>query len=139
VLFGTSTGPRNNKIVGWVRNLANRWLKSHDRKDHDTELSSLFGLFYNLVRAQISPEIVEDFERTIREANLPRIDFHGNNEFTIPFDCPLRFSGYEMAPPEGYAAIDYVKEKFMTTNISKAVHGVFIGTLYKTNRKVTWG
>jgi hypothetical protein len=110
VLFGTSTGPRNNKIVGWVRNLANRWMKSPDRKDHDTELSSLFGLFYSLVRAQISPEIVEDFERTIRDANLPRIDFHGNNEFIIPFDCPLRFSGYEMAPPEGYAAIDYLKE-----------------------------
>jgi hypothetical protein len=110
VLFGTSTGPRNNKVVGWVRNLSNRWLKSPDRKDHDTELSSLFGLFYNLVRTQVSPQIVGDFEKTIEKANLPRIDFHGNSEFTIPFKSPLRFSGYQMAPPEGYAAIDYLKE-----------------------------
>jgi hypothetical protein len=109
-LFGTSTGPRNNKIVGWVRNLSNQWLKAFDRNDHDTELSSLFGLFYSLAQTQISPEIIKDFEKTIEKANLPRIDFHGNSEFSIPFNSPLRFSGYEMAPPEGYAAIDYLKE-----------------------------
>jgi len=83
-------------------------MKSPDRKDHDTELSSLFGLIYSLVRAQMSPKIVKDFERTIREANLLRIDFHSNNEFTLPFHCPLHFSGYEMAPHEGYAVIDYL-------------------------------
>jgi hypothetical protein len=111
VLFGTSTGPRNNRIVGWVRNLAkNRWSKSPDRNEHDTELSSLFGLFYSLVKTQLSPEIVGDFERSIEGSNLPRIDFHGNSEFTLPFDPPLRFSAYTMAPPEGYVAIDYVKE-----------------------------
>lgn len=110
VLFGTSTGPRNNKVVGWVRNLSDRWLKAVDRNEHDTELSSLFGLFYSLVQTQVSPEIVGDFEKTIEKANLPRIDFHGNSEFSIPFNPPVRFSGYEMAPPEGYAAIDYLKE-----------------------------
>ena len=110
VLFGTSTGPRNNRIVGWVRNLSNRWLNAPDRNKHDTELSSLFGLFYALVRTQIAPQIIDDFETTINQANLPRIDFHGNSEFTIPFEPPLRFSGYEMAPPEEYAAINYVKK-----------------------------
>jgi hypothetical protein len=126
VLFGTSTGPRNNKIVGWVRNLADRWLKASDRNDHDTELSSLFGLFYSLVQTQVSPQIVQDFEETIEKANLPRIDFHGNSEFTIPFKTPLRFSGYEMAPPEGYAAIDYLKEIHDDKHFKGCPWGVYL-------------
>ena len=109
-MFGTSTGPRNNRIVGWVRNLSNRWLKSPDRNEHDTELSSLFGLFYSLVKTQLSSKIIDDFEKSIERSNLPRIDFHSNSEFTLPFHPPLHFSGYKMAPPEGYAVIDDVKE-----------------------------
>lgn len=125
VLFGTSTGPRHNKIVGWVRNLEDRWLKSTDRNQHDTELSSLFGLFYSLVRAQISPDIVNCFENTIQGSNLPRIDFCGNNEFTIPFDLPLHFSAYEMAPPEGYAAVDYIKEIHSDKHFEGCPWGVY--------------
>jgi len=102
---GVSIGSRQNKLFGWVRNL----LKAHpDTKQHESNISSLFGVFYALLRSQV-PWLTNQYENVITQSGMPRLDQTGQFQFTIPFFRPLIFRGYPLAPPEGYLSQNYSK------------------------------
>jgi len=48
---GVSEGSRHAQLFGWVRNLKSKYRQAADRYTHEQEISSLFGLFYSLLRS----------------------------------------------------------------------------------------
>lgn len=107
---GVTEGARNTSLFGWARNLTTKYRKILDRHDHDQNISSLFGLFYALLRGQL-PWLATEYEQVISSAQLPRLDINQLQQFTIPFpNHPITFNGYPLSPPEGYIATDFCKE-----------------------------
>jgi hypothetical protein len=107
---GVSTGPRSAQMFGWVRNLKKRFLKG-DRNDHDANISSLFGLFYALIRSRVSP-VANHFEDVMSSSGLPPLDPTRSECFRLPLrpGHSVSFNGYPLAPPEGYIAVDFTKQ-----------------------------
>ena len=72
---GVTEGLRNARLFGWARNLTTKYHKILDRRDHDQNISSLFGLFYVLLRGQL-PWLASEYEHTISSTQLPRLDIN---------------------------------------------------------------
>ena len=60
-------------MFGWVRNLKKRYPNASDQDEHEQNISSLFGLFYALLRKQV-PWIAEKFEKVMLESGMPQLD-----------------------------------------------------------------
>jgi hypothetical protein len=105
-----SPGPRSAQMFGWVRNLKKRFLKG-DRIDHDNNISSLFGLFYALIRSR-APSIANQYEAVMSSSGLPALDPTQSESFRLPLrpGHSVSFNGYPLAPPEGYIAVDFTKQ-----------------------------
>jgi len=123
---GVSDGARNARQFGWVLNLIDKFKKAFDFNDHEQNISSLFGIFYALLRSQI-PWLAEEYENAMSSINLPRLDQTQLEQFTIPFanTPPITFQGYPLAPPEGYIAIDFCKEIHKDTHWYKCPWGSY--------------
>ena len=81
-----------------------------DQDEHEQNISSLFGLFYALLRKQV-PWIAEKFEKVMLESGMPRLDKNDLQQFSLPFtDHPVTFEGHPLTPPEGYMAINFMKD-----------------------------
>jgi hypothetical protein len=137
VLFGTSTGPRNNKIIGWVRNLGNRWLKSHDRKNYDTELSSLSASSTLLFEPKSHPKLSKTSSKLFKKPIYLVSTFMATMSSQFPSTLHFVFLGMKW-PHLKVMLRSTISKKFTMTNILKAVYGVFIGILHETNHKITW-
>jgi hypothetical protein len=105
---GVSTGSRSARLFGWVRNLFNRFKKAPDAQKHDSEISSLFGIFYALLRAQV-PFITDIYEKIMSESEIPRLDKYSTKQIVLPIGDNITFTGHPLAPPEGYIAVNYSK------------------------------
>ena len=45
------------------------------------------------------------------ESGMPRLDKNNLQQFSLPFtDYPVTFEGHPLAPPEGYMAINFMKD-----------------------------
>ena len=123
---GVTGGSRSGGFFGWARNLKEKFKNAvdkldHDQRiatnhqvleghDHDQAISSLFGIFYALLRSQV-PWLTGQYESVISPTHLPRLDPNNFGQFTVPLPRnPVTFRGYPLAPPEGYIAIDFVKQ-----------------------------
>jgi hypothetical protein len=108
---GVSPGSRHAKLFGWVRNLQGRHRKeNNETKKHDINISSLFGFFYALVRAQV-PNLTDTFETIIKESGIVKLDKYNAQQFTLPFNNDvLTFSQSPLAPPEGYLSVNFMKQ-----------------------------
>ena len=63
---GVSPGPRHARLFGWVRNLRGRHRKeNNETKQHDINISSLFGFFYALVRARV-PTLTDAYKAVMK-------------------------------------------------------------------------
>ena len=69
---GVTEGPRHARLFGWARNLKSNFRNAPDRFNHDQNLSSLFGLFYALLRGQL-PWLATEYESVMSPAHLPRL------------------------------------------------------------------
>jgi hypothetical protein len=69
-------------------------------------------LFYSLVCTR-APWLAEQFEAILNKSNLPRLTQRHSREFSVPIgngeDDFITFRGYDLAPPEGYIAVDSAK------------------------------
>jgi hypothetical protein len=114
-IIGASSGRREKEAFGWVANLLSKvYARSDERDTNDSSLCSLFGLFYALARARLPSDIIEAIENTVESAKLPRMDYEGKGEFTIPLGSlpsqrSVAFSLYPLSPPGGYIGVDYLK------------------------------
>ena len=81
-----------------------------DCHQHDQEVASLFELFYELLRGQLS-WLAAIFENVMSSVQLPRLNSNQLNEFSFPIgNTSITFNNYPLAPLEGYMAINYVKQ-----------------------------
>ena len=109
---GVSSGERSKSLFGWVRNLRMGKRSIVDLMDHQYDITSLFGLFYGLIRGRI-PFFSDSFEEAIEESGIPRLDPVNTAQFTLPFtDENITFSANPLAPPEGY----------ISRNFSRGIH-----------------
>ena len=71
---------------------------------------------------------------------MPRLDKNNMQQFSLPFtDHPVTFEGHPLAPPEGYVAINFMKDIHRDNlGIGMDVPGVFIGLCYAIKCKVLW-
>jgi hypothetical protein len=106
---GVSDGARSRRLFGWVRNLLSRYRNASDAAEHEQQISSLFGFFYELVRGQIR-WVAEQYEAVMSSVGLPQLDKNNLGIFTLPFSNPVTFKGYPLAPPEGYIAMNFCKQ-----------------------------
>ena len=107
---GISEGQRNARMFGWVRNLKQQYRNAPDQDIHEQDISSLFGLFYALLQKQV-PWVAQIFEDVMLESGMPRLDQNDLQQFTLPLaDHPVTFKGHPLAPPEGYLAVNFMKD-----------------------------
>ena len=105
---GVSTGARSASLFGWVRNLFKRFQEASDKQQHEYNISSLFGIFYALLRAQV-PFITDIYEDIMAKSEMPRLDQYSAQQFTLPIGNNITFIGHPLAPPEGYISNNYYK------------------------------
>ena len=122
---GIGEGQRNARMFGWVRNLKKRYRNASDQDEHEQNISSLFELFYALLHKQV-PWIVEKFEKVMLESGMPRLDKNNMQQFSLPFtDHPVIFEGHPLTPPEGYMAINFMKDIHRDRHWDRCPWGVY--------------
>ena len=110
--IGYTSGARSSPQLGWARNLLRK-------KDDATvtrlmyESSSVFALFWNLIRNQLPEEVNSDFEGWLHNNQMLRMDTKGaqdtaQGEYTVEYGTDkFTFHGFDMPPPSGLIATNY--------------------------------
>lgn len=112
--IGYTAGSRSDPKLGWARNLLG--------KQPDTavnrmmyESSSVFALFWNILRQQLPEEITEDFDKWLGDNDMVRMDTKGSQDtaegmYTVQYgDEKYEFHGVEMPPPSGVFGTNYTR------------------------------
>ena len=93
------------------------------------ESSSVFALFWNILRNQLPEDINKDFEEWLQGKQMVRMDTKGSQDvtqgmYTVRYsDETYKFHGVEMPPPSGVFGTNYTR--FVA--IEYAVHMPNIG------------
>ncbi|TFY58816.1 hypothetical protein EVJ58_g6174, partial [Rhodofomes roseus] len=119
VLVGYSAGSRSSPAFDYSRNIEAKKLSEEFVRSHHMAVSSSFSLFYQLMRANLPNEVLEDYEEYIAKHGFPRMDARG----AIPVDdegCgdyyvkkggkTFTFHGAKLAPPAGVAGVNYARQ-----------------------------
>ena len=112
--IGYTSGARSDPQLGWARNLLG--------KQADTavtrlmyESSSVFALFWNLLRNQMPEEVIGDFDEWLNRHEMVRMDTLGSQDsaegtYTVGHgDMKFEFHGVEMPPPSGVIGTNYTR------------------------------
>jgi hypothetical protein len=112
--IGYTCGARSDPELGWARNLLGK--PSDEAVTRMMyESSSVFALFWNMVRNQLPEEIVNDFDAWLKEHEMVRMDTKGSQEsaqgmYTVELgDMKFEFHGVEMPPPSGVFGTNYTR------------------------------
>ena len=79
------------------------------------ESSSVFALFWNILRNQLPKEINEDFEAWLQGAQMVRMDTMGSQDstqgtYTVKYgEDKFEFHGVDMPPPSGAFGTNYTR------------------------------
>ena len=77
------------------------------------ESSSVFALFWNILRNQLPDEIMDDFQAWLENNRMVRMDAGGaqdvqHGEYTVKYkDDEFVFHGVELPPPSGVFGTNY--------------------------------
>lgn len=114
-MIGLSAGARNKPCFHWVRNL----LRKHSQEvidEFDAKQCSSFAFFWNLLRHRLPLKILEDFDKWMADAMLPRMtpewkelsEKKGSYSINLP-DRSFTFNNVQLAPPAGVMAHNYAR------------------------------
>jgi len=112
--IGYTAGSRSNPSLGWARNLEGKKTEAAVTK-LTFESSSVFALFWNILRQQLPEEIIEDFNAWLKEHEMVRMDTSGSQDrtegmYTVEYgDLKFEFHGVEMPPPSGVFGTNYTR------------------------------
>ncbi|KAJ3913467.1 hypothetical protein F5877DRAFT_71543 [Lentinula edodes] len=101
-----SAGAISRPAFNWVQNLTKK-IPDDEKQGIRYEASSVFAVFWNLVRAHAPREVIDDLEEFVIRSGIYRMDEHvhgggGEKKYTVPVNgAELTFSGADMAPPSG--------------------------------------
>jgi len=79
------------------------------------ESSSVFALFWNILRKQLPQEINDDFEGWLQQTDIPRMNAmgaqsSGKGMYTVGYgDVKFEFHGVDMPPPSGVFGTNYAR------------------------------
>ena len=73
VQYGQNAGPRHLRFFGYVRNIKARRMQETDRIRKDRNLLGVFGLVWNLLRANLPEPTITACEDAMDRAGLPRM------------------------------------------------------------------
>lgn len=112
--IGYTAGARNDPKLGWARNLLRK--QSGEAVSKTVyESSSVFALFWNLIRNQLPEEINGDFEKWLKENQMVRMDTMGSQDATkgvYSVKCgedTFHFNGVDLPPPSGMFGVNYTR------------------------------
>ncbi|KAJ3875338.1 hypothetical protein F5051DRAFT_333991 [Lentinula edodes] len=116
VISGWSAGAISRPAFNWVQNLTKK-IPDDEKRGIRYEASSVFAVFWNLVRAHAPREVIDDLEEFVIKSGIYRMDEHvhgggGEKKYTVPVNgVELTFSGADMAPPSGVFARNYASDR----------------------------
>ena len=116
VQMGYSAGARSKPSFGWVRNLERKnELTPEFLASVDYQTSCLFALAWNICRAQLPKEVMDEWVQWIESTQLPRMDAgvhmagtHGDYQIHIG-EHTTTFHNAELAPPTGLLNQNYAR------------------------------
>jgi hypothetical protein len=112
--IGYTSGARNNPQLGWARNLLTKQTETTVSRLM-YESSSVFALFWNILRQQLPDEVNLDFEKWLKENDMVRMDTKGSQDtekgvYTVKYgDDVFEFHGVDMPPPSGVFGTNYTR------------------------------
>ena len=113
--MGYTAGARNHPLFDWTKNLKSKKHDPDDLKDINFEISSVFALFWALLRVHLPQEVLRGFEDYLADNDMCRMDAdekRGNveGEYMVQWgDQRVEFGGVELAPPAGVAGCNYAR------------------------------
>jgi hypothetical protein len=119
---GYTGGQLNKWNVDYARNHCASVPES-ERSRSNLALAHVCGLLYKMCENSLPAPIIDDFERIIRENNLPRLDdgqlgvsasrqLGGSTGQVYSIELPsaiYKLTGQQWAPPSAVAAMDYFR------------------------------
>jgi hypothetical protein len=113
-MVGYSAGSRNAPSFDWVKNLL-RDPSPEEFYALNYDTSSVFALFWNMLRNTIPPFIINNTIECFDRMKIHRMDSNerlptGRGKYTVTVDdIQVDFHNAELAPPRGVMAINYVR------------------------------
>jgi hypothetical protein len=105
----------------WVKNLLSKKLTPKQVQSLDYQTSSAFAIFWNLCRAWLPAEIIEDITQYMGKTKIPSMDASRSlssrtGAYTVIADgAKFEFSNVDLAPLTGVMARNYSRCDFNLT------------------------
>ena len=112
--IGYTSGARSNPQLGWARNLLGRHTEVAVSQ-FMYNYSSVFALFWNIIRNQLPEEINSDFKTWLQANGMVRMNTMGSQDDTKGVysvkcgDDAYEFHGVDMPPPSGVFGVNYTR------------------------------
>lgn len=118
--MGLSAGSLSHSLLGWVRNIRKDKKNVARHQEININASSAFAIFWNLIRATLLDDIVDDFDAWLQEIG-PKYRMDGDGEMGTgggrgKFHIKLgeekpwyEFNNAHLAPPAGVMADNYCR------------------------------
>ncbi|KAI1136383.1 hypothetical protein F5Y05DRAFT_420136 [Hypoxylon sp. FL0543] len=117
VHFGYTCGSRHQPQIQLAACCVR--LSTKEKREREDRLNrnaqGMAGLVWNLMKSRLPPEIIADYNDTIRKNDFPRMDMMRDDE-TFTFEVHGRKvtfetgeNGLELPPPSGLSAINYAR------------------------------
>ena len=112
--IGYTSGARSSPQLGWARHLLSKQTEATAGRLM-YESSSIFALFWNILRNQLPGEVNADFEAWLKETEMVRMDTMGSQDstqgvYTVKYGKDIfEFHGVDMPPPYGVFGTNYAR------------------------------
>jgi hypothetical protein len=112
--IGYTAGARSSPQLGWARNLLSKQAEETASRLM-YESSSVFALFWNILRNQLPGEVNHSFEEWLEKTQIVRMDTMGSQDstegaYTVKYgEDVYEFHGVDMPPPSGVFGTNYTR------------------------------
>jgi len=124
-MIGYSAGSRSKPQFDWVKNLLSHNLTEEYKTRLDYESSSVFAVFWNMLRNRVPSAIIDDTTNFFNSIGIYRMDAgkrlpstKGTYMLEID-DTPIEFHGVELAPPTGVFGVNYSRYLLLHINLNQ--------------------
>ena len=118
VCEGYTPGSRSDPWWDWARNILSKKHSPEFINGQSMAMSSVFALFYQLMRAVLPSEVLKEYDTWLHENAFPRMDAQGTmradedgyGEYYIQKgEKDVVFHHEKLAPPAGVAGANYAR------------------------------
>ena len=122
-LQGFTAEQRSCLKFDWVNNLQYRYKENTYVTKHFEDVSSLFAIFWNLMKKKAHPEVLDDIESYLMVHDIKRMAYNSQEGYSVTVeDEELNFPFEKNAPPL----------RAIATNFSRHMHTEKNGSRFTT-------